>query len=185
MDTRTICLGVLSWGEATGYEIKKCIEEDFASFIEVSHSAIYPALADLHRRRWVSCTEVRQDGKPDKKVYRLTGSGHRALCEGLMGSAGRHRVRSEFVGLLVFAEHQPLERVTELIDQRIDGYQQLARRVQDAAQCGEASAGTRFASGFGAALANAGTQYLRENRGWLEAELAAVETEAAAIGEQR
>lgn len=184
MDTRTICLGVLSWGEATGYEIKKCIEEDFASFIEVSRSAIYPALADLHRRGWVSCTEVRQDGKPDKKVYRLTPLGRNALCDGLMNSAGRHRVRSEFVALLVFAEHQPPDRVAELIDRRIEGYRQLAQSVQEAAQCRDSSAGTRFAAGFGAALANAGIQYLRENRGWLEAELAAADTEAAAIGEQ-
>jgi DNA-binding PadR family transcriptional regulator len=184
MDTRTICLGVLSWGEATGYEIRKCIREDFASFIEVSHGAIYPALADLHRRGLVSCKAVRQSGKPDKKVYRITAAGRQALREGLMASSGRHRVRSEFVALLVFAEHQPLERVAELIDQRIAGYRELAERVQPAAESAETGAGARFAAGFGAALARAGIRYLQENREWLEAELAA-ETEAAAIGEQR
>ena len=43
MNVRTLCLGVLSAGEASGYEIKKEIEEGlFSHFIEASYGSIYP-----------------------------------------------------------------------------------------------------------------------------------------------
>ena len=45
MNVRTLCLGVLQFGEATGYEIKKIVEEGmFNHFIEASYGSIYPAL---------------------------------------------------------------------------------------------------------------------------------------------
>ena len=45
MDVRTICLGLLTRGEATGYEIKKQFEgEGFGHFAEASFGSIYPAV---------------------------------------------------------------------------------------------------------------------------------------------
>ena len=45
MDTRSICLGVLSMGEATGYEIKKLFEDGpFSHFYDAGYGSIYPAL---------------------------------------------------------------------------------------------------------------------------------------------
>jgi DNA-binding PadR family transcriptional regulator len=185
MDTRTICLGVLTGGEATGYEIKKHIEENFGHFLEVSHSSIYPALADLHRESLVSCREVRQEGKPDKKVYSLTDSGREAFVAGLMRSPGRHRVRSEFVALMLYAEFMPLHRVRELLDERIADFESkreyAASYLQDDADC--QSPGSRFAAGLAVALMNAGLGYIREHRRFLEDELAnGDDTDAVATG---
>jgi len=173
MDTRTICLGVLSQGEATGYEIKKCIEDEFGFFLEVSHSAIYPALGDLHREGLLERREVRQDGRPDKKLYRLTEAGHRALKIGLAQSPGRHRVRSEFIALLLFAGYLPRGRVAALLDARLDEFERLVRFAQacDSDDAGSGPGG-RFAAGLGACMMRAGIDYIRRNRGWLEAELA-------------
>ena len=48
MNVRTLCLGILSTEEASGYEIKKDIEEGlFSHFIEASFGSIYPALTQL------------------------------------------------------------------------------------------------------------------------------------------
>ena len=53
--THTLCLGILRFGDATGYEIKKMVEEDmFNHFIEASYGSIYPAL-----------TRMSQDGRGD------------------------------------------------------------------------------------------------------------------------
>ena len=52
MNVRTLCLGILSVGEASGYEIKKDIEEGmFSHFIDASFGSIYPALTQLAARR--------------------------------------------------------------------------------------------------------------------------------------
>ena len=48
MDVRTICLGLLTRGDATGYEMKKLFEEEgFGHFAEASFGSIYPALGRL------------------------------------------------------------------------------------------------------------------------------------------
>lgn len=173
MDTRTICLAVLSGGEATGYEIKKCVEESFGYFLEISQSSIYPALAELHREGLVSRTEVRQEGRPDKKVYRLTAPGWGAFREGLARSPGRHRVRSEFVLLLMFAQYLSPARVTELLDQREREFGEMLTMIRSCPEAElAASTGLRFVSGLGETMFTAGLEYLRENRDRLETELA-------------
>jgi len=48
MDVKTLCLGVLSLGDASGYEIRKMFEEGpFAHFHHASFGSIYPALSPL------------------------------------------------------------------------------------------------------------------------------------------
>ena len=42
MDVRTLCLGVLSMGSASGYEIKKRLENGFGHFYDASFGSIYP-----------------------------------------------------------------------------------------------------------------------------------------------
>jgi hypothetical protein len=48
MNVKTLCLGILSFGEASGYEIKKKVEEGlFSHFIDASYGSIYPALTQM------------------------------------------------------------------------------------------------------------------------------------------
>ena len=64
MNIRTLCLGILSLGEASGYEIKKDIEEGlFGHFIEASFGSIYPALNQLAAEGHVTVREQEQTGK--------------------------------------------------------------------------------------------------------------------------
>lgn len=167
MDTRTLCLGILGDGEATGYEIKKFVEERFGHFLEVSQSAIYPALGELHREGLVSCREVRQDGRPDKKVYRLTETGRAALIEGLARSPGRHRVRSEFIALLLFARWLPPARVSELLDEREADFARILACLRQCADDADGP-GQRFVGGLGEAMLGAGLAYIRAHRRELE-----------------
>ena len=69
MNVRTLCLGVLTAGEASGYEIKKDIEEGmFSHFIDASFGSIYPALTQLAGEGLLTVRAEEQTGKPDKKV---------------------------------------------------------------------------------------------------------------------
>jgi len=55
MDVKTLCLGVLSRGTASGYEIKKqCEEGPFAHFYAAGFGSIYPALNALLNNRLIS-----------------------------------------------------------------------------------------------------------------------------------
>ena len=63
MDAKTLCLGALSRGDASGYEIKKAFEEGPLSHIhEASFGAIYPAL-----------TRLDEQGPCDLLTYYISG----------------------------------------------------------------------------------------------------------------
>ncbi len=80
MDVRTICLGLLTRGDATGYEIKKRFEGDgFQHFVEASFGSIYPALNRLTDEGLVSVREEAQEKRPDRKVYSITAAGRTAF----------------------------------------------------------------------------------------------------------
>lgn len=169
MDTKTLCLGALTFGEATGYELKKIMQECFGHFLKVSHAAIYPALADLHRQGLVHCEEVRQQTRPDKKVYRLTSAGNEALAVALSRSPGRHRIRSEFLALMFFADRLPHGHLQKVIDQRLQEFDAYAEQAEAVLreQPGMPP-GVRFAAGYGAAVCRAAGDYIRANRGLLD-----------------
>ena len=52
-------------------------EGPFSHFHDTNYGSIYPALSKLLDEEQVSCTEIPQDGKPDKKVYAITDLGLR------------------------------------------------------------------------------------------------------------
>ena len=105
MDTKTLCLGVLSRGDASGYEIKKAFEEGPLSHIhEASFGAIYPALTRLDAQGLVACREMAQEKRPDKKVYSITEAGREALLGALMAPPAHDKVRSDFLFILFFAQ---------------------------------------------------------------------------------
>ena len=77
MDVKTLCLGLLSINEACGYDLKKEFGAIFKHFYPAGYGSIYPALADLEKRGLVNCREIPQDGKPDRKIYRITDEGRK------------------------------------------------------------------------------------------------------------
>ncbi len=93
MNVRTLCLGILTFQEATGYEIKKMVEDEaFSHFIDASYGSIYPALTKMMNEGLVSVRAEEQAGKPDKKVYSITQSGRDELATALAVDPDRKSV---------------------------------------------------------------------------------------------
>ena len=62
MDTRTLCLGALQLGEASGYEIKKMFEDGLLSHLhQASFGAIYSALNRLEKEGLATATALAQE----------------------------------------------------------------------------------------------------------------------------
>jgi PadR family transcriptional regulator, regulatory protein AphA len=180
MDVKTLCLAVLSKGEASGYEIKKAFEEGpFAHFQTASFGAIYPALARLTKEGMVTLTEHAQDGKPDKKIYRLTATGHDAMLATLEISPGPDQVRSDLLFLLFFAEHLAPARVGELIDARIAYFHGALTHMEELDAQGPCDIGRGFVRGFGRSVYQAAADYLEANRDDLIAKVSEQHRQAA------
>lgn len=168
LDTKTLCLAVLSLADASGYEIKKRVEDTFARFMEVAPSGIYAALKVLDQEGLVSARHIPQEGKPNKTVYTLLPEGRQRLLVALSGLEGRHRIRSELVALLMFAEMLPPQKIRDVMTVRLKELEQTEVEMQAVEVV---APGQRFLIGMGSAIVGAELAYLRANLPGLLAEL--------------
>lgn len=66
---------------AHGYEIKKSVERVMGGAFAVNNNVLYPALKRFEGMGAVEKEVVRQEGKPDRHVYRATELGEEVLGE--------------------------------------------------------------------------------------------------------
>lgn len=164
MDVKTLCLGVLSRGDCSGYEIRKAFEEGpFAHFQDAGFGSIYPALKNLTDDGAVTCIEQSQEGRPDKKVYRLTSRGRQMLFDAVNTKPAHDKLRSDFLFMLFFAELMPPRDLDRLIDERIAYHRAELECLAEAAGR-DMAPGERFTLGFGKAYHAAALQYLEDHR---------------------
>lgn len=172
MDVRTICLGILTRGDATGYEIKKLFEDDgYQHFVEASFGSIYPALNRMTEEGFVSVREEPQEKRPDRKVYSITPLGRQALITSLMKPLPEDRHRSPFIFAMLFSDLLPPPRVSQMLNDYIaQAESKLAQlnQVRDEAS----TPGEEFCAGIGRAVYVAMLDFLRAHR--TEVERAAV-----------
>jgi DNA-binding PadR family transcriptional regulator len=172
MDVRTICLGILTRGDATGYEIKKTVEEDgWRHFVEASFGSIYPALNRLTEEGLVSVHAEAQEKRPDRKVYTITQVGRRTFFNSLMGPLPEDRYRSPFIFAMLFADLLPKERVSQMLDAHIARTEEILSQLQQA-DAKPRREGEHFANGLGRAGYAAILEYLRLHRAKIETQTA-------------
>ncbi len=112
---RSLCLGALTYGEATGYDIKKFFESSFSHCFLAGYGSIYPALAELTAAKLVTTRTVPGHGGPSRKIYRLTDAGRKAFltqapgdrtpAQGQVRIPGAHALRRAPAARA--AEHDP------------------------------------------------------------------------------
>jgi DNA-binding PadR family transcriptional regulator len=76
----TLVLGVLQDGELHGYEISRRIKQISPS-LQIWEGQLYPALHKLELDGYLSATWLNQEGKPARKLYRLTERGVGLLAD--------------------------------------------------------------------------------------------------------
>ncbi len=165
MNVRTLCLGILSMREASGYEIKKMIEEDvFGHFIEASYGSIYPALGRMTEEGLLSVRSEEQAGKPDKKVYTITPSGLSELAMALEVDPAKDKFRSEFLFQMLLGEMLPANHLALIYEAQIDYLREEIARIKQRGDESEQHDGMQFVSKYGIVSLSAGLNYLEENK---------------------
>jgi DNA-binding PadR family transcriptional regulator len=166
MDVKTVCLGMLTDGEASGYDLKKLFESSFGHFFPAGYGSIYPALSTLARNGLVEYELVPQDGKPDRKVYSITDKGREALMEGLANPNPSHKIRSEFLATLWFAHLMPDEQVNTVVENKLEELDEFLKLIEEfaAGDCHGMGPGAQFVAGFGKHMASSFKQYIEKNR---------------------
>ena len=181
MQKDTLCLGLLSFGPRSGYEIKQMFEGPLSDFYSLSFGTIYPTLNKLQSEKYVSCKQLSQSKKPDKKVYTITKKGRDLMKENLLGDASAYirsgnfgdQIKSEFFLLLLFAKYLPKETLETVLNERVLFLQQKLEQfkydgpVPSDLQALRNEKSITFIRGLATTLIESGLNYMEKNRGKL------------------
>ncbi len=131
-------LALLANGPAHGYELKQALEQRFGSVLPpLNAGQIYTTLSRLERDGLVDDDAVAQNGRPNKRVYRLTEQGRVELSGWVANSTPQTRLKDDFFIKLVLARAAQIADPLELIDRQRAAYLQALRDLDDvAAQAG-------------------------------------------------
>jgi DNA-binding PadR family transcriptional regulator len=127
-------LALLATGPAHGYELKQALEQRFGSVLPpLNAGQIYTTLSRLERDGLVDDDAVSQNGRPNKRVYRLTDAGHAELERWVADSTPATRLKDDFFIKLVLARSAAIADPLELIDRQRSAYLQALRSLDDVA----------------------------------------------------
>ena len=68
-------LGLLNYRPATGYQLKKAFNESIYFFWNATLPQIYRTLNQMEKKGWLTAVIEPQEGKPSRKVYKVTEKG--------------------------------------------------------------------------------------------------------------
>jgi DNA-binding PadR family transcriptional regulator len=136
--TEFAVLGLLSFGERSGYELKKAAEAGVGYVWTAAKSHVYGVLPRLVEGGYATTRRVTQERRPDKQVYRITRKGQRAFHEWLEAPIEERGSRSPFLlkvffgGLMskeALASH--IERKRAEVVQELAEYREIEGRIRD------------------------------------------------------
>ncbi len=81
---------------ASGYDLARRFDKSIGHFWKASHQQIYKVLARMEGEKWIESNLVEQTGRPDKKVYGITGEGRDELHRWSAQTTPPEALRSEF-----------------------------------------------------------------------------------------
>ena len=119
-------LGLLSSGEASGYELAASAQQNVNLILAPAKSRIYHLLPRLFDRGLVTRRRVDQDTRPDKHVYRLTEEGWEAF-RGWLDDTSTSLTRPQLLLKLFFGAHADQ---TALLAQLRDYREQTAMELR-------------------------------------------------------
>jgi PadR family transcriptional regulator AphA len=109
--TARVILGMLKLGVATGYDIKRIIDDTTRFFWTASYGQIYPELKRLRKDGLVTAREAPR-GKVKRTVYELTPKGEEALQQWLTDRESvLFEIRDESLLRLFFSDMLPQDEL--------------------------------------------------------------------------
>lgn len=136
-------LGLLSLKPMSGYDLKRYVDESIGHFWQENYGHIYPTLARLEKEKMASCRNVRQRGRPDRRVYSLTKRGRSELLRWMEEPVEEMPVRNELLLKMSFADvigpralARLLERYIDDQNRKLKEYRALQRLMDEEIEAG-------------------------------------------------
>ncbi len=165
--TAYVVLGLLSFGEQSGYDLKQLADNSVGLFYgSPVRSQIYSELRRLSELGYASEREVEQDDRPDKRLYSINNEGLAALREWLSNTnTSNDVIKSHLLLKIFFGKHMDrAELVAEVEGYRSSAYEFIELLQQTRANC-SGEPGTLFTyltTGLGISHAHANIEWADE-----------------------
>lgn len=128
--SRYAILGMLALQPASGYQIKKLMEESTSNFWSESYGQIYPILKQLTEEGLATSHTEKQEGKPERNIYTLTAQGKAELVNWLTEPVEEAPERIEILLKLFFGQLVPVQENITHIRRFLELQQSLLRKYQ-------------------------------------------------------
>jgi PadR family transcriptional regulator AphA len=140
--TEFAVLGLLSYGERSGYDLKKSIEAGVGYVWTAAKSQVYAVLPRLVAGGFATSQRVTQDRRPDKQVYRISKKGEQAFLDWLEEPVDEASgARSPFLLKVFFGAKMSkealaghIERKREHVARELAEYREIEDRIRDDAR---------------------------------------------------
>lgn len=90
-------LGLINYTPLTGYDLKTTFNASINMFWNASLPQIYRTLHQMEKSGWVLSSIEQQEGKPNRKIYKITNKGKKELRKWLGGPLEIHQVKDKMM----------------------------------------------------------------------------------------
>lgn len=109
----------LSEQSGSGYELTRRFDKSIGFFWSATHQQIYRVLKRMDEAGWVDGEAVAQDGRPDKKVFRVSSAGRAELARWIAEPTQPGELRDELAIKIRAAAHGDVSALcTEVVRHR-------------------------------------------------------------------
>ncbi|WJH32342.1 PadR family transcriptional regulator [Paenibacillus sp. CC-CFT747] len=133
MTMKLVILGLLMEGDRHPYEIRQTMKERrMQNYMKIQDGSLYYAIDQLRREERVEAVElVKEPGRPDKTIYRITEAGRELFQELLLAQVeeagfGIHPLSAA----LAFAKHGDPELLAEAFERKIGLFRAKAEEMR-------------------------------------------------------
>ena len=113
-------LGFLDYRPMSGYDLKKFFDQSVAHFWSATQSHIYKALENLEQDGMVESQVIQQEGKPNRKQYKITNAGRAELRRWVSTPLPVEAKREAWLIQVFFAHHLDNQEIASLFENRIE-----------------------------------------------------------------
>ena len=106
-------LGLINYQPSTGYDLKNKFQKSIHFFWNAALPHIYRSLKQMENQGWIASNIEQQSGKPNRKVYRITGEGKKELLHWLAEPPEELEMRHTMLVKVFFGKQLPPERLAE------------------------------------------------------------------------
>jgi PadR family transcriptional regulator AphA len=133
MSLRMGILGLLRYSPMSGYSLKKAFDMSLAYFWPVKLSQIYRELGTLEKDGCVVSDLLRQNQRPDKKLYSITERGAEAFTAWIntVPDLLEQPHRSEFMMRIFFASAMDDRRLVRMFETMIDRLESFSGLISE------------------------------------------------------